>query len=256
MTNRFLFTVAMAAGMCAAQTSLRLPTLGGSLGQTMRINIRGIEDPNLRCAADAGFRDLGGNPVGPARRVSPAPGQTAFLDLPLGILVMRLGQRVQLLPAVQRVTGSGPCAVSVEVFEPVSGRTLVYAASIDQPPDGLPIGGALGQTMRLSIRAVEDPDQRCAADLTVRGANGAALATVRKTLGPGQGGFLDLNFNTLVMSFGQRAVVAASAVPVSAGSADGCVASLEVFDQTTGWTTVVLPIPTSRLDSNQLANPL
>jgi hypothetical protein len=77
---------------------------------------------------------------------------------------------------------------------PVSGRTLVYAASVQPPPIGdmPPIGGALGQTMRLSIRAVEDPDQRCAADLTVRDANGAALATVRKTLGPGEGGFLDL----------------------------------------------------------------
>jgi hypothetical protein len=145
----------------------------------------------------------------------------------------------------------------VEVFEPVSGRTLVYAASIDPAPTGdMPIGGALGQTMRLSIRAVEDPDQRCAADLTVRDANGAALATVRKTLGPGQGGFLDLNINTLVMRFGQRAVVAASVVPVSPGSADGCVASLEVFDQATGWTTVVLPIPITRLDSNQVANRL
>ena len=63
---------------------------------------------------------------------------------------------------------------------------------------------------------------------------------MRKTLGPREGGFLDLNFNTLVMRLGQRAVVAASVLPVSAGSADGCVASLEVFDQATGWTTVVV----------------
>ena len=56
----------------------------------------------------------------------------------------------------------------------------------------------------------------------------------------GHSGFVALN---LLFLLGRQAPAA-------------CVASPEVFDQTTGWTTVVLPIPLTRLDSNQVANRL
>ncbi|MFN7938773.1 MAG: hypothetical protein U0R19_35920 [Bryobacteraceae bacterium] len=52
---------------------------------------------------------------------------------------------------------------------------------------------------------------------------------------PGRSEVLDLNMNGLVR-FGERAVVVHRFLPLGAGSAEGCVFSVQVFDQGTGWT--------------------
>ena len=63
------------------------------------------------------------------------------------------------------------------------------------------------------------------------------VAQKRVALEPGQSDFLDLNLNTQVSRFGERAVIQPCLQPVAAGSTVGCAISVQVFDQFTGWTT-------------------
>jgi hypothetical protein len=105
------------------------------------------------------------------------------------------------------------------------------------------VNGALGQTMRSNVvRGISDPNenQPCVAELLFRNSQGTALAQKRVLLAPGTADFLDLNMNTQVSRLGERVPITPSLRPATSGSAIGCVVSLQLFDQLTGWTTTYI----------------
>lgn len=79
-----------------------------------------------------GYADGAGNPVGSAKRVILSAGQADFLDLNGNGLVSQLGQRVEVRPVFTPV--SGTCRSSVQVYEQITGSTLVYIPT-PGPPD-------------------------------------------------------------------------------------------------------------------------
>jgi hypothetical protein len=95
--------------------------VGLGLFQTARLNVLAV--PPNPCLGDLGFADSAGNPVGASQRVSLNSGQAAFLDLNGNTLVRRLGQRAEVRPVF--TPAGGTCQVSAQVYEQVTGSTLV-----------------------------------------------------------------------------------------------------------------------------------
>jgi hypothetical protein len=112
------------------------PMVGGSLGQTIQLNIRAVGDPQIlapRCQAILSFRDSNNLPVGTSLTVDLGPDQGTFLTLSFNRLVSRLGQRFELQPVVTAVNRevNFACQASVEIYESISGRTIAWIA----PPE-------------------------------------------------------------------------------------------------------------------------
>ena len=113
-----------------------------------------------------------------------------------------------------------------------------------QPPPvgdfGL-MGGALGQTLRLNVmnpaRAGDVLPLPCHVLVGFKGIRGATLGPVQDlNLAPGQAAFVELNFNNHVSRFGERVQVHPAMAAVNDGSAVGCKASAEIYDQLTART--------------------
>jgi hypothetical protein len=103
------------------------------------------------------------------------------------------------------------------------------------------MGGALGQTLRLNVvnpvRAGDVVPLPCHVLAGFKGIRGATLGAVQDlNLAPGQAGFVELNFNNYVSRFGERLQVRPAMAAVNDGSAAGCKASAEMYDQLTGRT--------------------
>ncbi len=103
--------------------------LGLGLFQTARLNV--VATPPNPCVGTLSFADAAGNPVGSFTRVGLAAGQAGSLDLNGNGLVRGLGQRVEVRPVFTPEGGS--CQVSAEVFEQITGSTLVQ--DNPGPPD-------------------------------------------------------------------------------------------------------------------------
>jgi hypothetical protein len=105
-------------------TALLAATLWGqpepvslTFGQSARVTV--TAHPPDSCAAQIGFLDNGGRPIGPSSHVSLQPGQSATLDLPSNAVVKEAGQRMVIQPQVvpdQGVAASA-CQSDVEVNE-------------------------------------------------------------------------------------------------------------------------------------------
>jgi hypothetical protein len=263
---RLIFASGLAARIWATPPpEPEFPMAGGSLGQAIQLNIRTVGDPQIsqpRCQAILSFRDSANLQVGPTRSVDLGEDEAASLTVNFSQFVSRFGQRFDLRPIVTRLSREAnfSCQTSVELFDSMTGRTLAWttppepgAPSSTAPPEPElpPVSGALGQTMRFGIvrttasSGISDPDElpACSADLIFHNSRGVIVAQKRVLLQPGHSDFLDLNVNTQVSRFGERAVLQPCLQPVSTGSANGCVASVQVFDQITGWTTVVASAP-------------
>lgn len=234
------------------------PLIGFGIGQTLRITILAT---GTLCEATLGFRNQKGGAVpedGRVRTVALKQGQTAVHDLPFSLAANSvssgLGQRVELRAAVTypTVAGHGVCRWSAEVFDQFSKRTtLIYDGLHPAPPANTgethlsPIGGAFGQTVRLSVVAdspVPAPPNApppapdlCSVRVALHSATGATLAEKLIKLAPGESDVLDLNMNGLVR-FGERGIIEPCFMPTGPGSASGCKFSVQVFDQFTGWT--------------------
>jgi hypothetical protein len=256
MAHTVLFCAFAGRGWAIAPLELDFPMIGGSLGQTIQLNIRGVGDPQIstpRCQATLSFQDSRNVPVGTSSSVDLGPGQAASLILSFNQLVSRAGQRLELRPVVRPLNRelNFACQTSVEIYEPSSGRTTAWAAppnpGISDPEENLsPVSGALGQTIRFGVvRGVEDPNQNqpCTADLALRNSRGAVVVQKRVALQPGQADALDLNMNTQLSRLGERLLISPSLSPVETGSTQGCVVSVQVFDQSTGWTTTYIGDP-------------
>lgn len=106
-------------------------------------------------------------------------------------------------------------------------------------------GVALGQTLRLNVEAF--PSGPCKAQLSFVDRNGSQYPTGPiKTvdLNPGQADFLDLNANTVVNQFGQRAEVRPVVTPITGPTPSACRATAELFDTASGFSLLALqPVP-------------
>src|SRR5262249_13488267 len=103
-----VLTCAVAGGCWAIPSELDFPMIGGSAGQMIQLNIRGVGDPQIstpRCQATLSFRDTRNAPVGDSRAVDLGPGQTATLTLNFNQLGSRLGERFELEPLVTPASG-------------------------------------------------------------------------------------------------------------------------------------------------------
>jgi hypothetical protein len=100
-------------------------------GQTMRLIV--VAYPPDPCIGLLSFADKNGTPLGSSMPVNLTPGTATSLDLNANSLGLKLGQRIEVQPAVtaQPSITSGPpitsaCQASVEVFDHLTGRTWTY----------------------------------------------------------------------------------------------------------------------------------
>jgi hypothetical protein len=101
------------------------------------------------------------------------------------------------------------------------------------------IGLVRGQSVQLNISAY--PPEPCFATLGFQDANGNPVGTTMNvTLQPGQSASLALNGNTLTSVAGQRVQVQPT-VTLTAGVANQCNASAEIFDNLLGLSSVAVP---------------
>ena len=262
MRAQYALALLLAAGGILHAADRPAPILGGSLGQTMRIAVAADPASIVPCVATAGFFDSRGvlqNPPNdrPAS-FNLAPGQVGIEDLNLGRLVTRIGQRVELRPVV--TVTSGQCSATASVFENFTGRVTAFLGLVNppgdfpttDPPNIFPTVGAVpGQLVRLGVaRTINPPDTildplrdalppACTAVLAFANGRGEAVGPAKRVeLAPGQIEFLDLDPRLLPAGTGPRTVQPRLLLPASGGGdLSGCGASVQVFEQLTGWST-------------------
>jgi hypothetical protein len=128
----------------------------------------------------------------------------------------------------------------------VTASSLAGQVGAQAPPVGEfgLMGGALGQTLRLNVVSHPPPTgdvlpRPCNVLVGFKGIRGATVGPVQQlNLAPGGAGFVELNFNTLVNRLGERVQIQPVVTAVNPGSAVGCRASAEMYDQITARTTV------------------
>jgi hypothetical protein len=133
--------------------------IGVTRGQTVRLNIVNLaiavdgQFPPDPCRVVLTFRNADGRPFTNSdgqvlrRAVELQTGQSAFLDLnadafippstndSLPRLQLRPFVRVQSEPAASTQYPPDPCRATMEVVDNASGRTSLFAAGFQQPPD-------------------------------------------------------------------------------------------------------------------------
>jgi hypothetical protein len=126
----------------------------------------------------------------------------------------------------------------------VTASSLAGQVGASPPPIGDfgLMGGALGQTLRLNVVSQPPPigevaPRPCNVLVGFKGIRGATVGPVQQlNLAPGQAGFVELNFNTLVNRLGERLQIQPVVAAVNPGSAVGCSTSAEMYDQLTART--------------------
>jgi hypothetical protein len=135
--------------------------VGLTLGQTVRLNMVNLTPPGppVRqvppgpCRVVLSFRDANGRPFTDSsgevvrREVSLQSGESAFLDLNGDLFAppsTNGAGRLQLRPFVRVISEPhnpdgnlppGPCRATMEVFDNATGRTSVFSAGFEPPPD-------------------------------------------------------------------------------------------------------------------------
>jgi len=103
--------------------------LGLGLLQTARLNADGISsDPAAPCQVQLSFADSSGNVLSSGPSLTLSQGQTSFFELN-GNTLGQQGpgpiSRVQVRPVLTQTSAAGTCSASTEVYEQITGRTLV-----------------------------------------------------------------------------------------------------------------------------------
>lgn len=219
-------------------------------GQTIRLKVVAgptSVPPGVPVEAVLGFLDTNGNPTGPTKMVSLAPGQEQSLDLTPGA-----STQGDVLPVITPVAGAasinGEIRGSAEVFDTFLGIGTVFEAgqiSIPDAPVFAPQGLAGGQTMRLTV--FSRSANTCIATLGFEDSTGNPIGpTMPVNLTGGRSASLDLNADSLGLRLGQRVEIQPMVVAgLPAGAAEpqalACPASTEVFDHLTGRTETYQP---------------
>jgi hypothetical protein len=87
--------------------------VGVTLGQTVRLTVTARAPDS--CAAQIGFLDSGGKPIGASSHVSLQPGQSATLDLPASAVVKEAGQRMEIQPRIAPDQGIAASACQADM---------------------------------------------------------------------------------------------------------------------------------------------
>jgi hypothetical protein len=254
-----------AATPAAAQTATRqvLAPMGGGYGQTVRVTAAAPD--GARCALSFGLLLPAQPQPVEARELDLGSGQAGVVDVSVTRLVGRPGRRVELLPWFE--LRGGQCLLSTEVFEQVTGRTLALSKAVrvgfDPQPDPpapalegllLPaVSVANGQIVRLGVARGFDPQPEppgtplgCTLVLAFADARGGLVGhTLPIDLAEGEAATLDLNPALLLpatpgLALRRALVQPRLLLPASGGDASGCVASLQLVDALTGWTTALV----------------
>ena len=243
------------ANLAFGQGATSFPMIGITNAQSLQINI--AADSTGSCAAELGFQNSSGAPVGPTSSVNLAAGQSASLAVNGNTLVKGFAQRIELLPAINPSTQypPNPCHASAEVFENFLANTTV---AVEGNPDypiivgsvyNVPVGLTLFQTARLNVVAY--PPVPCMGSISFADSNGNMIGKpLSVNLSAGQAAFLDLPGTELVSKFGQRAEIQPVVnVTQIVGAPNACIASTEVYTTLIGETAVYFP-PTPCSPSN------
>ena len=155
-------------------------------------------------------------------------------------------QRSEITPFLQPTldaNGNTGCLGTAEVFDNLTGYTRVVVDEnpvlVSPGPQQMPsapgsIGVGLFESVRLSVTGAAS--NSCIGIIGYDDANGNPLgSSLNVNLAPGQSAFLDLNGNTLVKRFGQRAQVQPVFTP-TIGTVSICQPSVEVYSQLLGST--------------------
>jgi hypothetical protein len=122
------------------QPGASVPALGPQIlagGQTMRVTVVAGSDP---CIGQVSFNDLNGNSLFPSGPVGLSPGTGTSIDLNVDALSLRLGQRIEVQPALTvtqpaaAVPLNSVCRASVEVFDHLTGRTWTHQSTMSALP--------------------------------------------------------------------------------------------------------------------------
>jgi hypothetical protein len=147
---------------------------------------------------------------------------------------------------------TNPCQAqaTVEVYDDVFEFTSVVTPGVLQPPGPTsappgpsqfgPVGLGFAQTARLNLVAL--PPGPCMGTLSFLDTQGNPIGPQAPvSLASGQAIFLDLPGQMVVPAFGQHGEVIAMFTPDPLAAPGACIASVEVFDQFSGYTRVLLP---------------
>jgi hypothetical protein len=103
--------------------------------EVVRFNL--VAYPPSPCVGALSFFDANGNPIGPSKTVSLAPGTADFLDLNIATTGSAVGlfQRVVVQPVFTPTPGTDPsgCVGSVEVYDVFSNQTRAFYPG--EPPN-------------------------------------------------------------------------------------------------------------------------
>ena len=233
-------------------THVPFPMTGIRLGQTLRVNfVAGpvpVPGPGP-CEARLNIYDLANNLV--ASQSVSSSGNVAFdYSLRSAVGAGRPITRKEFRPEVILMPGTpaaGACQAqaTAEVYDDLTKSTSLIVPERDPGPINLPavqfgpVGVGFLQTVRLNVVAF--PPDPCVGTLSFTDIEGNPLrARSPVSLTAGQATFIDLPGTAVPSGSGHGEVMAR--FEQSAGAAQGtCVPSVEVYDQLTGTTQVIIP---------------
>jgi hypothetical protein len=245
------FTGFAYAQSTAPSSAIEFPMIGMGFNQTFQLNV--IVFPNGPCKITLAILDSAGATIA-SQTSEGGSGNTTYTALPVTNQVSAFPQRKQVHGVVTLTpTTTSPCRAqaTVEVFDNFTRTDWVL---LPQPPPEVPQGppdrplGPVGlifeQTARLNV--VAHPPQPCLGTIGFTDTSGRPIsAPMPVNLAPNHATFLDLTGLQAGIALGsQRPEVLGVFTPSSTNPAPGvCIASLEVFDQLSGYTRVLIPQP-------------
>jgi hypothetical protein len=243
-------TVAMGDGSVVPGTTregdpgpISFGAIGLVAGQTAQLNV--VAFPPDPCMVQLEFTDSNGSVLASSSNTTLNPGQSASLKY---LANPGPSQRTEITPLVlvSNPTGGNVagCIATVESFDNVTGFSRVlkdpgpmqFGLKDPGPVNFGMLGVGLLQTARLNAEGIStDPAAPCTLQLSFADGNGNVLSSgPAVTLNQGQISSFDLNGNTLVTGFGERAEIRPLLTQTSAPGT--CSASAEVYEQLTGRT--------------------
>jgi len=222
--------------------------VGVGFGQTFQLNAVSFNP----CLLDLAIYDSNGTQLGHLKVSFPFFGAAS---LPIKSQVSSFPNRAELRGEVIAQSPPGtatPCQAqaTVEVYDDFAKFTSVATPGVLQPPGPTqfppgpiqfgPVGLGFLQTARLNL--VAHPPGPCMGTLSFLDVQGNPIgAQAPVSLASRQAIFLDLRGQSVVPAFGQHGEVIAMFTPNPAAAPGACIASVEVFDQFSGYSRVLYP---------------
>jgi hypothetical protein len=221
--------------------TLPFPMMGIGFNQTLQLNV--VAWPGASCDITFAIFDRNGTTVTSGKLAPPATG-VAYANLQVAYknYVSGFPNRAEFYANVTLTpTGTYPCGLaqaSAEVFDDLTNTDWALwppSPVIPNPYFLGPVGLIAEQSARPNIVAY--PPNPCAGTISFIDSSGNPVGAVGQVnLSAGQTTYIDLAGQQLALGMGQRREV------IGVSSTQGaCLASVEVFDQISGYTRVLWP---------------